>query len=113
MELIIVILCALLLVSWFVCYNLFKQNTQLENELIANAKTIDRADNFYNFVMSMMVATLKKLKEVDLKGAFASDDEVGFAFRTIIEIIEHTKHQMQIQGTKDDAEDNTDDDTKN
>lgn len=99
MELIIWILCALLLGSWFVCYNLFKQNIQLEKELIENAKTIDRADNFYNFVLSIMISTLNRLKEADLKGAFASDDEVGFAFRTIVEIIEHTKHQMEIQGS--------------
>jgi len=77
MEIAIIILLFVVIVLSYISYNLLRKNEKCEdviksyeNYMINLSTTIDFAD--------------KKLKEVDAKGSFESDDEVGFFFKTLL-----------------------------
>jgi hypothetical protein len=81
MEIIIIILLLTVSILGYISYNLLRKNEKCEdiiksyeNYMINLSTTIDFAD--------------KKLKEVDSKGSFESDDEVGFFFKTLLFIQE-------------------------
>ena len=69
----------LLLISIFVCYNLLRKNEKLEDTVIIYSDYIEKISNVIN-------ESNKKLDEVDEKGSFRSDDEVGFFFNNLKEI---------------------------
>lgn len=78
---IISILSIITVVLIFISYNLLKKNEKCEdiiksyeNYMVNISNTIEYAD--------------KKLKEIDRKGSFESDDEVGFFFKTLLFIQE-------------------------
>ena len=62
------------LVEGYVIWNLLRKNERLETLIEENT---ERYINIYN-----------TLKEIDLRGAFEADDEVGSAFKEIKNIIE-------------------------
>ena len=68
------LLLILSLVEGYVIWNLLKKNERLEDIIEENT---ERYINIYN-----------TLKEIDLKGAFEADDEVGSTFKEIKNIIE-------------------------
>ncbi len=66
MEIIIGILAALLIVAGFALRNLVKKNEILEDFISKQSEAIDYCD--------------KRLKQIDDKGSFIADDEVGWFF---------------------------------
>ena len=62
------------LVEGYIIWNLLRKNERLETMIEDNT---ERYINIYN-----------TLKEIDLKGAFEADDEVGSTFKEIKNIIE-------------------------
>ena len=66
MEIIIGILAALLIVAGFALRNLVKKNEILEDFISKQSEAIDYCD--------------KRLKQIDGKGSFIADDEVGWFF---------------------------------
>jgi hypothetical protein len=74
MIIIIAILSALLIVSFFIIWNLMKKNEILEDFIAKQSEAIDYCD--------------KRLKTIDDKGSFIADDEVGWFFEKIKEIQE-------------------------
>lgn len=84
-----------LIVAGFMIYNLISQVEQLQNKLDNNIDVEDRAINIYRFILSALVRTYQEMLQVDKKGAFQSDDEVGFSFKTIKELIEQCKTEIQ------------------
>jgi hypothetical protein len=67
---------ALLVVLAIGCYNLTKQVEILEDELLF----------YFNKLEDIRKAVLEteiQLKEIDLRGSFEADDEVGFTFKNI------------------------------
>ena len=74
MEIIIGILSALLIVAGFVIYNLIKKNEILEDFITKQIEAIDYCDN--------------RLNQIDNKGSFIADDEVGWFFKEIKKIQE-------------------------
>ena len=68
------LLLILTLVEGYIIWNLLRKNERLENIIEENT---ERYINIYN-----------TLKEIDLKGAFEADDEVGSTFKEIKNIIE-------------------------
>ena len=68
------LLLILALVEGYIIWNLLRKNERLENIIEENT---ERYINIYN-----------TLKEIDLKGAFEADDEVGSTFKEIKNIIE-------------------------
>ena len=74
MEIIIGILLALLIVAGFALRNLIRKNEELEDFIIKQSEAIDICD--------------QRLKQIDDKGFFATDDEVGWFFTEVRKIQE-------------------------
>ena len=78
---IISILSALLIVSVFINFNLLKKQEKAEDILVSYLGYLDS-------ISRTIEISEKKLKELDVKGSFSSDDEVGFFFKSITQIQE-------------------------
>ena len=72
----IVILSLCIIILIFISYNLLKKNEKCEDIIISYENFIINISNTINF-------SDKKLKEIDIKGSFEGDDEVGFFFKQI------------------------------
>ena len=78
---IIAILSILVLVLGYTTFNLLKKNERAEDIVLGYL------DYFYKISRVIEVAD-KKIKKIDLKGSFESDDEIGFFFKQIKQIQE-------------------------
>ena len=76
MILAIIILSILVVTLGFTTFNLLKKNEKQE-DILAGYMT------YLNKISDTIEAADKKLKEVDYKGSFESDDEIGFVFEQI------------------------------
>ena len=74
MEIIIGIISALLIASIFAIRNLTKKNEELEDFIIKQSEAIDICD--------------KRLQQIDDKGFFIADDEIGWFFTEVKKIQE-------------------------
>jgi len=74
MEIIIAILSALLIVAIFAIRNVIKKNERLEDFIATQSKAIDMCN--------------KRLSQIDDKGFFAADDEIGWFFTEVKKIQE-------------------------
>jgi len=74
MEIIIGILVALLIIACFALRNLIKKNEVLEDFITKQSDAIDYCD--------------KRLKQIDDRGSFVADDEVGWFFTELRKIQE-------------------------
>ena len=72
----IVILSLCIIILIFISYNLLKKNEKCEDVIKS-----------YEAYMTNLSTTIdfsdKKLKEIDSKGSFESDDEVGYFFKQV------------------------------
>lgn len=81
-------------VSIYANINSYKKIEVLE-EQIERVETIE--SNSVALVENLLVAYIKvlaKLKRIDRLGAFESDDEVGFVFKTLKNTIEELKNEL-------------------
>jgi uncharacterized membrane protein len=76
MIFLIIFLVGLSVVLGFTTYNLLKKNEAQEDILSSYMTYLNKISDIIDF-------SDKKLKEVDEKGSFKSDDEVGFFFEQI------------------------------
>jgi uncharacterized membrane protein len=76
MIFLIIFLVGLCIVLGFTTYNLLKKN-EAQEDILASYMT------YLNKISDIIDFSDKKLKEVDEKGSFKSDDEVGFFFEQI------------------------------
>jgi hypothetical protein len=76
MILTIVLLSILVVTLGFTTYNLLKKNEKQE-DILAGYMT------YLNKISDTIELSDKKMMEVDAKGSFKSDDEVGFFFEQI------------------------------
>ena len=76
MIILIIFLVGLSTVLGFTTYNLLKKN-EAQEDILASYMT------YLNKMSDIVEFSDKKLKEVDEKGSFKSDDEVGFFFEQI------------------------------
>ena len=74
MEIIISILLALLIVAGFAIRNLIKKNEELEDFIVKQSEAIDACN--------------RRLSQVDDKGFFVADDEIGWFFTEVKKIQE-------------------------
>ena len=74
MEIVIGILSALLIVTGFAIRNLIKKNEILEDFIAKQSEAIDQCD--------------RRLKQIDDKGFFVADDEIGWFFKEVKKIQE-------------------------
>jgi hypothetical protein len=72
----IIILVLLIIVLSYTSYNLFKKLEKLENIADLQEQYIDNFSKTIGF-------TNKRLQDIDDKGTFASDDDIGWFFESI------------------------------
>jgi len=75
------ILGVLVVVLGFTTINLLRKNEKQEDILVGYLRYLDKISQIIEFVD-------KKLKEIDHKGSFQSDDEIGFFFEEVKNIQE-------------------------
>lgn len=81
MIILTIILGIMVVVLGFTTFNLLKKNERQEDILTGYMEYLSKISGVIEF-------SDKKLKEVDRKGSFESDDEVGFFFQEIKQIQE-------------------------
>lgn len=74
-----IILGILLLLSVYFVWNLLRKVEKLE-DMLANL------GSYVSDVTELIVKSQERIQEIDEKGTFASDDEVGFFFENLKEI---------------------------
>jgi len=73
---ILIISVALIVALSIGCYNLTRQVELLEDELLFHYNKLEE-------IRKVVLETEIQLKEIDLRGSFEADDEVGFTFKNI------------------------------
>ena len=76
---IITILSILVLVLGFSVINLLRKQETAEDIVVSYMKYLDN-------ISKTIEISEKKLKELDAKGSFESDDEIGFFFKSVKQI---------------------------
>jgi hypothetical protein len=76
MVITIIILSLIIVILGFTTYNLLKKNEKCED-------VIKSYENYMVNLSTTIEFSNTKLKEIDSKGTFDSDDEVGFFFKTL------------------------------
>lgn len=76
MEILAIVLIMLCMVLGYTSYNLVKKNEKAEDILLSHESYIQEI----NYVIEFIDV---RLKELDAKGTFSSDDEIGFFFDRI------------------------------
>ena len=79
MTIIISILSVLVILLLYTSYNLMKKNEKCEDIITSYERYITGLSN-------TIKNSDKQLKEIDRKGSFESDDEVGFFFNSLKEL---------------------------
>ena len=90
MTLLIIFLVLLLGGSTYVIYNLYKKYDELEEVAQENVQ----------FILSLRSRVLSQqsyLKQLDRKGAFESDDEVGYFFKELKKIINDIAFYLEME----------------
>jgi hypothetical protein len=82
------ILSVLVCILGYSTWNLLKKNEKAE-DIITNYET------YMNKFSDVLTKSEQKLKEVDARGAFSSDDEIGFFFRTV-QILQEQFNQFRL-----------------
>jgi len=80
---IISILSILVVVLGFTTFNLLRKVEQSEDELKRRQEAIISYQEYINGLGSTVEFITKRIDEVDAKGTFKSDDEVGFFFERL------------------------------
>ena len=80
---IIVVLIAFILILSYTTYNLLRKNEKLEDIVNEQTEILAGYMTYLNKVSDIISHSNKRLKEVDSKGSFESDDEVGFFFEQL------------------------------
>jgi hypothetical protein len=70
------ILSVLVVILGFTTFNLLKKNEQAEDIILSQ-------DEFISKLMDTVNKTDARLKQIDHKGSFEADDEIGFFFKEV------------------------------
>lgn len=65
----------------YIIYNLLKKNEKLEDIAV-------KQNEYINSISTIIKESDRKLSEIDSKGTFQSDDEIGWFFKQVKEIQE-------------------------
>jgi len=83
-----IILGILVVVLGFTTFNLLKKIEKQEDIITLRDEILVSYQIYLNKVSDIIELSDKKLKEVDHKGSFESDDEIGFFFQSIKQLQE-------------------------
>ena len=79
----VIILSLTVVVLGFTTFNLLKKTERYEDELNKRQDAIISYQEYVNGLGSTVEFMNKRIKEIDAKGTFSSDDEVGFFFERL------------------------------
>ena len=83
----IIIVSVLLIISIFININLFRKN-EAQEEYISDLETSNmQFDEFYQYLRRRIDESYSKIKQIDRIGSFEADDETGWIFKTIKDIV--------------------------
>jgi hypothetical protein len=80
----------------YTTYNLLKKNEKLEDMVENQNEILSSYNTYLNKISDIINTSDKKIHEVDIKGSFQSDDEIGFFF-TNIKMIQDVLNQFKIK----------------
>ena len=79
LEIIIGILTLLVSILGYTTFNLLTKNEKAEDIIVSQQEFIDKIEEHITF-------SEKRLKQIDEKGTFRSDDEIGWFFKEVQKI---------------------------
>ena len=77
----IIILSITTLVFGFTTWNLLRKNEATED-------VVEEQEQMISDFAKLVDGSMQKMKDLDTKGAFEADDETGFVFKQLYEVIE-------------------------
>jgi hypothetical protein len=83
-----VILGILVVILGFTTFNLLKKIEKQEDIITLRDEILVSYQIYLNKVSDIIELSDKKLKEIDHKGSFESDDEIGFFFQSVKQLQE-------------------------
>jgi|TARA_R100001163_G_scaffold14756_1_gene13388 precorrin-6x reductase len=78
-TIIIILLSVVCIILGFTTLNLLRKNEKAEDIVVGYLEYLDK-------ISRVIEAAEAKVKKIDIKGSFASDDEIGFFFKQIKQI---------------------------
>lgn len=91
----IVIISIILLILIYVSITLYRKNSILIDTIEKSLAAEDSYLQFFKNLLETYIGVYSKLKRVDRKGSFESDDEIGFVFKSIKTTIGDLHNQLQ------------------
>lgn len=94
MDYIIAIALLCIITAVIIIINLLKQLESLEDSL---EKSITSEEEFYEFLIDVRTRILNaqaRMKEIDLRGSFEADDEVGITFKELQSTIDELNNEI-------------------
>jgi hypothetical protein len=96
MEILLALSIVVIAILAYGCFNLLKQVEKLESGVTTIA---DEYQMIFDEIREKVLQTEIRLKEIDIKGSFEADDEIGFVFKEIITL--HTELNQTVQSYYD------------
>jgi hypothetical protein len=87
-TLIISVLVILVIGLLYTTLNLLKKVERQEDMIANQVEILSSYQSYLNKFSDILTYSDKKLKEIDARGTFSSDDEVGFFFQSIKQLQE-------------------------
>ena len=83
-----IILGILVVILGFTTFNLLKKTEKQEDMMGSQNEILISYQVYLNKISDIIELSDKKLKEIDHKGSFESDDEIGFFFQSVKQLQE-------------------------
>lgn len=101
MILAVIILLLLIFVESYVIYNLYKKYDSLEEEYNKLFESSSKDIEFLLSIRNRVMSQRSYLKQLDRRGAFESDDEVGYFFKELKKIIKDISLYFELEEDKE------------
>jgi hypothetical protein len=83
-----IILGVLVVILGFTTFNLLRKTEKQEDIIALRDEILVSYQVYLNKISDIIELSDKKLKEIDHKGSFESDDEIGFFFQSVKQLQE-------------------------
>lgn len=100
----LLLLIITLAVSLYANYNLYIKYDKLEETYNDMAETAINNVQFIESIRTRVLSQRSYLKQLDRRGAFESDDEVGFFFKELKKIVFDISTYLDLEQDTDDTE---------
>ena len=104
MILTVLLLSLVILVQFYVIYNLYMKYDKLETEYDKTSIKLEEDQSFIESLRSRIMSQRSYLKQLDRRGAFESDDEVGYFFKELKKIINDISSYFDIPNEQSDED---------